>query len=82
MVSNETPESLQSKIEKLENEVSRLKGIEQSLKRERDFIYEVLYWTDSLVIVVDLKGYLVTFNRSSEKLSGYRFEEIRDKPLI
>jgi PAS domain S-box-containing protein len=81
MVSNETHEALQNKIEKLKNEVSRLKGIEQSLKRERDFIYEVLYWTDSLVIVVDLKGYIVTFNRSSEKLSGYRFEEVREKPF-
>ncbi|CAB1058712.1 hypothetical protein D1BOALGB6SA_3469 [Olavius sp. associated proteobacterium Delta 1] len=81
MVSNETGKELKHKIEKLEKENSNLKGTEQSLKRERDFILEVLYWTDSLVVVIDLKGYMVTFNRSSEKLSGYRFEEVQDKPF-
>ena len=81
MVSEETCNELKNKIKKLENEIANLKDTEQSHKKERDFIYEVLYWTDSLVVVIDLKGYIVTFNRSSEILSGYRFEEVKDRPF-
>ena len=81
MVFDETLRELEQKIEKLENELSNLRDTERSHKKERDFIYEVLYWTDSLVVVIDLEGYIVTFNRSSEKLSGFRFEEVQDKPF-
>ena len=81
MVSEEAHEKLQHKIAKLKKELSKLRNVEQSLKKERDFIGEVLYWTDSLVVVTDLNGYIVKFNRCSEKLSGYRFEEVRDKPF-
>jgi PAS domain S-box-containing protein len=81
MVSNETHEELKHKIAKLEKELSDLRYAEQSLKKERDFISEVLHWTESLVVVIDLNGYIVKFNRSSEKLSGYCFEEVKDKPF-
>ena len=81
MVSNETVNELKHEIEKLKKELSRLKDTEQSLKKERDLNNEILYWTDSLVVVIDLKGYIVTFNRSSEELSGYRFEEVQNKPF-
>jgi len=81
MVSEETYNELKNKIIKLENELSNLKHSEQTHKKERDFIFEVLYWTDSLVVVVDLKGYILSFNRSSEQLSGYGFDEVQDKPF-
>jgi PAS domain S-box-containing protein len=53
----------------------------QILKKERSLMSEVLHWIDSLVVVIDLNGYIVKFNRSSEKLSGYLFEEVRNKPF-
>ncbi len=81
MVSNETDNVLKHNIEQLKTELSNLKDTEQSLKKERDFNSEILYWIDSLVVVIDLKGYIVTFNRSSEELSGYRFEEVQHKPF-
>ncbi len=81
MVSNETDNLLKHKIEQLKTELSNLKDTEQSLKKERDFNSEILYWIDSLVVVIDLNGYIVTFNRSSEELSGYRFEEVQNKPF-
>ena len=81
MVSHETYDELKLKIDQLEKELSTLKDTEKSLKKERDFNSEVLHWTDSLVVVIDLKGYIVTFNRASEKVSGYRFEEVRDRPF-
>ena len=81
MLSDETCAGLKHKVEMLEKELANLRSTEQAIKKERDFIYEVLYWTDSLVVVVDLKGFIVTFNRSSEQLSGYGFEEVQDKPF-
>jgi PAS domain S-box-containing protein len=81
MATNKSYEELKTKIDKLEKKLSNLKNAEQSLKKERDFNYEVLYWTDSLVIVIDLNGFIITFNRASENLSGYRFEELQYKPF-
>ena len=81
MVSYETYNELKLKTDQLEKELSILKDTEQSLKKERDFNSEVLHWTDSLVVVIDLKGYIVTFNRASEKVSGYLFDEVQDRPF-
>jgi len=81
MVPNETNKELKEKIEKLEKQLAKLKDTERSLKRERDLNSEILRWIDSLVVVIDLKGYVVTFNRASEKISGYQFEEVQDQPF-
>jgi len=81
MVPNETDKELNEKIQNLEKQLARLKDTERSLKRERDLNSEILHWIDSLVVVVDLKGYMVSFNRASEKVSGYRFEEVQDRPF-
>ncbi len=81
MVSNDTHEALKHKIAELEKDMSDLRDEIQSLHKERSQIGEVLYWIDSLVVVIDLNGYIVQFNRSSEKVSGYRFEEVCDRPF-
>ncbi len=81
MVSNDTNEALKHKIAELEKDMSDLRDEIQSLHKERSLIGEVLYWIDSLVVVIDLNGYIVQFNRSSEKVSGYRFEEVCDRPF-
>jgi len=72
---------LLGKIAELENEVSELRQAEKKLRAEDTFIREILYWIDSLVVVIDLNGFIVNFNRASEKLSGYRFKEVCDKPF-
>ncbi len=81
MVSPETYAELKVKIGDLEKQIANLKHTEQSFKNERDFINEVLYWIESLVVVIDLNGYILLFNRASEKLSGYSFDEVRDRPF-
>ena len=81
MVSFETSENLKHKIATLEKELSKLKETKKSLKRERDFNSKILQWIDSLVVVIDIKGYILSFNRASEEVSGYRFEEVQDKPF-
>jgi PAS domain S-box-containing protein len=81
MVTDSGNAKLLRKIAELENEVSELRHAGQKLRAEDTFVREVLYWIDSLVVVIDLNGFIVNFNRASEKLSGYRFKEIQDKPF-
>ena len=81
MVSYETNEAYKHKIEHLEKELSQLRDTGKDLKKERDFNSEILHWIDSLVVVIDLKGYIIIFNRASEKVSGYLINEVQDKPF-
>jgi len=81
MNSNESTRQLKDKIIQLEKQITSLKHAETAFKKERDFISELLYWIDSLVVVVDLKGRVVSFNKASEQLSGYRFEEFENTPF-
>jgi len=62
-------------------DITERKNAEATIVQERDFISKVLAWIDSLVVVINLGGYIVLFNRASEKLSGYQFIEVRDKPF-
>jgi PAS domain S-box-containing protein len=62
-------------------DITERKTAEAEMIQEHDFISKVLAWIDSLVVVVDLQGYIVVFNRASEKLSGYQFSEVQDKPF-
>ena len=62
-------------------DITERKSAEAAIVKERDFISKVLAWIDSLVVVVDLKGYIIIFNRASEQLSGYQFNEVQDKPF-
>jgi len=62
-------------------DVTERRKAEALIVQERDFISKVLSWIDSLVVVIDLKGYIAIFNRASEQLSGYRFSEVQDRPF-
>ena len=62
-------------------DITERKHAEAANTKERDFISNVLYWIDSLVVVIDMGGFIVSFNRASEQLSGYRFEEVQDRPF-
>ena len=62
-------------------DITERKQLEKAMIQEKEFISTVLYWIDSLVVVIDINGYIVSFNRASEQLSGYRFEEVQDRPF-
>ncbi|MCF8107927.1 MAG: PAS domain S-box protein [Desulfohalobiaceae bacterium] len=68
-------------IQALERKIADLERREASRNKEQDFIREVLYWIDSLVVVIDTRGYIVNFNRASERLSGYSFAEVSRQPF-
>ena len=62
-------------------DVTERKQAETTIIIERDYISKVLYWIDSLVVVIDTEGYVISFNRESEQLSGYCLEELKAKPF-
>lgn len=61
------------------NETLTKRRLEVSLKQERDFIVTVMDTVGALVIVLDLEGKIIRFNRECEKVTGYYFEEVRNQ---
>jgi PAS domain S-box-containing protein len=57
-------------------DISERKRVEQTLKRERDFIGAVLEIAGALVVVLDREGRILRFNRACEQTTGYSSEEV------
>lgn len=53
----------------------------QAVEQERDFIAAVMETIHNLVVVCDDRGRIVRFNRASEQITGYTFEEAQGKQL-
>ncbi len=54
---------------------------QKELVRERNFIKTILDTADVLVIVIDLSGKIIVFNRACQKCTGYTAEDIQDIPF-
>jgi PAS domain S-box-containing protein len=53
--------------------------IDATLPVEHGFVSAVLDTLDSLVVVLDVEGRIVCFNRACERLTGYTFDEVRGR---
>lgn len=53
----------------------------EALRVERNFVVTILDTVDALVMVLDLQGRIVRFNRACEQMTGYAFEEVKGKPF-
>jgi len=51
------------------------------LEQQRAFIETILNTAETLIFVIDTRGCFVRFNEACERLTGYRFEELRDRPI-
>ncbi|HEX6813615.1 MAG TPA: PAS domain S-box protein [Planctomycetota bacterium] len=60
-------------IESLNNAAERL----DSMREERDFAERLLASAPVMVLVLDLDGCIVRFNRCFEDITGYRLDEVR-----
>jgi len=60
-------------------DITERKQAERELKRERDFISAVIDTADCLVIVLDIQGRIVRFNRTCELITGYQYKEVKNK---
>lgn len=63
----------------LQREVGERKRVGEALKKERDFSSVVVDTAGALVVVLDTTGRIVRFNRTCEQITGYGFEEVRDR---
>jgi len=54
---------------------------EEALRVERNFVVTILDTVDALVMVLDPQGRIVRFNRACEQMTGYAFEEVKEKPF-
>ncbi|MCF4966563.1 GAF domain-containing protein [Nostoc sp. CMAA1605] len=60
-------------------EFTQRKTVEDTLHEERNFISAVLDTVSALVIVVNSQGKIVRFNQACEQITGYSFDEVRDR---
>jgi len=61
------------------SEFTQRKQIEESLEKERNFISAVVDTASALVFVLNSQGQIVRFNTSCEQITGYSFNEVRDR---
>ena len=62
-------------------DIDRRKRAEEALRESENFVSAVLNTASALVVVLDTEGRIVRFNRACEKASGYKFEEVKDRPF-
>lgn len=67
--------------QKLRREVAIRRNTEARLRQERDFISGVLDTENAIVMVMDLDGVILRFNRAGEAATGFQAHELIGKPL-
>jgi PAS domain S-box-containing protein len=60
-------------------DITERKLAEEELKKERDFSQNLINTAQTIVLVLDTDGRIVSFNPYMEELSGYRLEEVKGK---
>lgn len=54
---------------------------ERALQRERDFSAAIIDTAGCLIVVLDRQGRIIEFNHACERLTGYRAEDVRGRPV-
>jgi len=65
--------------EELEQRVTELAEAESRFRIEKAFSENLIDTAQAIILVLDIEGRIVRFNRYMENLSGYRLEEVKDK---
>ncbi|MGA9041629.1 MAG: PAS domain S-box protein, partial [Terriglobales bacterium] len=60
-------------------DITELKRAEEALQQERNFVSAILQTVGTLIMVLDLDGRIVQFNRACEQTTGHRFDEVKGK---
>jgi PAS domain S-box-containing protein len=60
-------------------DITELKRTEEALQEERNVASAILHTVGALVVVLDPQGKIVRFNRACEELSGYSYDEVKEK---
>ena len=62
-------------------DITERKQHESTLRNERDFNDTVLETAGNVIIILDMNGCFVRFNRAAEELTGYSSEQVLGKPV-
>ena len=60
-------------------DITERKQAREALERERNFVSAILDTAGALVVVLDLKGRIIRFNRACEETTGYSFAQVKGK---
>jgi len=60
-------------------DVTARKLVEEEARQERDFAENLIETAQAIVLVLDMDGHIVRYNRYMEQISGYRIEEVRGR---
>jgi PAS domain S-box-containing protein len=62
-------------------DITDLKRTEEALQEERNVVSAILHTVGALVVVLDLEGSIIRFNRACEQTSGYSFAEVAGQKI-
>jgi PAS domain S-box-containing protein len=62
-------------------DITDRKRTELALQEERNFISTIFQTVGALILVTDLEGRIIRFNRAFEQVTGYSFEEVKGQPF-
>lgn len=57
-------------------------NLKKEIIHQHKFIESVVKYTDALIVGLDKEGKIVLFNESCEKLTGYRFSEVKGRSVF
>ena len=60
-------------------DITEVKQAEEALQQERNFVSAILHTVGTLIMVLDLEGRVVQFNRACEQTTAQRFEDVKGK---
>jgi PAS domain S-box-containing protein len=60
-------------------DITELKQVEAALAEERNVVSALFQTVGALVVVLDMRGRIVRFNRACERTTGYTFEQVEGK---
>ena len=63
----------------LQEDITEHKRIEEALKKEKEFVENLIQTAQVIVLVLDTKGRIVQFNPYMENISGYHLNEVQGK---
>jgi PAS domain S-box-containing protein len=61
-------------------DITEVKQAQEALQQERNFVSAILQTVGTLIMVLDLGGRVVQFNRACEQTTGQRFDAVKGTP--
>jgi PAS domain S-box-containing protein len=63
-------------------DITKRSLMEEELQREKDFSKTIIETADVLIVIVDLEGKVMLFNKKAEEVTGYSREDVIGKDLF